>query len=33
VQRDLVFWPLAMLALAFTLLFGTNAGSFIYFKF
>ncbi|HEY0195316.1 MAG TPA: MBOAT family O-acyltransferase [Kofleriaceae bacterium] len=32
-QRDRVFWPACVLAVAFTLLFGTNAGSFIYFKF
>jgi len=33
VQRDLVFWPASVLAVAFTLVLGTNAGSFIYFKF
>lgn len=33
VQRGVVFWPASVLAVAFTLVFGTNAGSFIYFKF
>ena len=33
VQRGLVFWPASVLAVAFTLVFGTNAGGFIYFKF
>ena len=33
VQRDLVFWPACVLAVAFALIFGTNAGGFIYFKF
>jgi len=33
VQRGVVFWPAAVLAVAFTLVFGTNAGGFIYFKF
>jgi alginate O-acetyltransferase complex protein AlgI len=33
VQRGLVFWPASVLAVAFALVFGTNAGSFIYFKF
>ena len=33
IQRGGLFWPISVIAVTFALVFGTNAGNFIYFKF